>query len=889
MKIFKNLLQILMGFMCFCTSQNVFAADNTEELAIRNREAVEFLQSIGAIEGDWGDWALTSTVKRSDAAQYFSVLLKESRGLLLPSSAPAKDVKINKDFAAAVYNVMLYDIIPAQDGKFNPNGYFTYGDMKYALCSMLGYNEFAEYTNGNEAQINNLVASAGFFKQVQYRENSPMTKADFAIVLKDALMSKMIYKEPDGEQTYEFDTTSDVSMLEEYLSVEVYKGIIKANKYTSTASTDGLGTDEVILGDMRCAVGNTNAADYIGCNVKAYIKINEDDDINTILNIDYENCNILVLDAANIEYDDSDSSIERIVYTDARGRIKKAKISSDADFFYNNVVCVPDKSDFKINNGNITLISNGNDNNYDVVKITAYENYIVDYVDTKNNIVYDKIKDKGGNQRTIDLSDTNKTFFRMQRTNGRPVEVQDLKRDNVITVYASKDGRYIDAMVTSDVITGAIDKVDSSSNRTSLWVDDEEYKFFFIGNDWGSNNDLRPQVGLSGTFYLDAQGFIAYAEYSTLEFKYGFIIGMGMEPADSSVVMRLVDEDGQQRTLTIPEKGIKINNYNNSVQERTSAEQIYNMLSDNHQLIQFIANSDDKVVKMNIAGALGDGELYNTDEFVLAEDLGNSNCTFNYSVYAFCASGSKPKATMISSTKCFVIKNVEDARLAKRGDVTVCDASALNKQVAVHGVKYYDVDKSFSAGAMVCVLNTDVSGETGFVGNICLFDNIKTCADLETGDIYSEISVYKGGKQVTYRVAENYELPEVEQGDILAIYLDYDKNVHKVHNVNKEIGAGSSLVLHGGDVYGSRVYFGREYMVGASKERLAMFKKDISDAKVLRLMTPTIYEVKRGGRKAEINPKASFSMVAETLEPREDSLIYYYSNEGYVYDIVIYR
>ena len=882
------ILSVIVILLSFCFSQNIFAAETTEKLAQRNSEAVEFLQSVGAIEGDWSAMELTATVKRSDAAQYLAVLLKD--GMLLEANTdPAEDVKLNKDYAKAVYNMILQGIIPTENGKFKPSDYFTFSDMRYALCKMLGYTEYIETLGLDENQINILVSDAGIFQGVAYKENSPMTKAEFAVILKEALMAKMLDKEITGDDVY---FKSDVPMLERYLSVEVHRGIIKANKYTSIADMEGLGVDEVLLDDMRCSVGTTNAADYIGCKVEAYVKADKDTDINTILRIDYRNCKVLVIDCEDINFNNSQFSVENISYIDDKGRDRQAKVSPTADFFYNNRVCVPDEADFQINNGTVTLISNENNNMYDVVKIKSYENYVVDYVDTKNAIVYDKILDASGNQRTLDLSADDKVLLSLCRVNGRDMNVSDLKRGNVISVYKSKDGGYVDAVVSTDVAEGMITYIDPSDVRTVIHIDDAEYKFFMLGQDWGVNSNLYPKFGVGGIFYLDANGFIAYAEYTSgVGLQYGFVTGTEMDVFGQEAFICIIDEDGLERVLSIPEKGIKINDYANNVSTKTSPEDVCAMFSNNHQLVQFQATSGGKIIKLNVAEPLASGEMYNTDEFTLAVDFGESECTYKYAANAFVksAGSSTVNAAIGNNTKVFVIDSVESSKLAGKNDVHVYTSSQINKQVTVKDVKYYDVDKTLTAKVLVYVLTDTVTQEQGMLQNICIFDSVRECWDSETGETYKELSVYRKGQEESYRIAENYSMPVCSKGDMLAVYQNFYKEISKVYNIKEEIGNGYEFVLHGSEVYTSRAYFGKAHLMGASNERMAIFRDDLSSTQSLYLNSPTIYEITQEGGRAEVNTKASLSMVPETLTPQEGSLIYFFANEGKVYDIVIYR
>ena len=131
--------------------------------------------------------------------------------------------------------------------------------------------------------------NAKLFDGVNYKANMPLTKTEFAIILKNALHAEMIYQNNYSPDVVSFNKNSGIAMMQEYLGVIKYEGIITATPYSSLSGSNGCQDDEVVLGNMRCKINSTNAADFIGCPVEAYVKVyDEIEKINDILIIDYK-------------------------------------------------------------------------------------------------------------------------------------------------------------------------------------------------------------------------------------------------------------------------------------------------------------------------------------------------------------------------------------------------------------------------------------------------------------------------------------------------------------------------------------------------------------------------------------------------------------------------
>lgn len=891
-------MPIIAAIIINCFAVVSFAADYSE----RNKkyeQTIGFLAQIGAIDNEWEGLEITKTVTRAEAAQLLADVVCTEFEMPTPTAAVCSDVTARASYANAAYTMVTYGIMPLSDGKFDPTGYFTYKDMRYALSVMLGYVNYAKATGLGEAALDKLVSKADFMNGVDYHADAPMTKAEFALMLYNGLHCDMIYQTEYSPNKLAFDKNTDVTMMEEYMSIVEYEGMVKANKYTSLSSVTGLGSDEIEMENMRFYTGKTNAADYVGAMADVYVKQGNGSKKDTVVYIDYsEKIKLLTLTAEEININSNSFSLTNIVYDDGR-KSRSATVSKNADYFYNGRMCALTKSDFDIQSGTVTLISNNGGSVYDVVKIDAYENYVVDYYDNSTGIVYSKLKNADGSQMSVCIDEDKApgAYISLNRANGRVLKPSALKENDILSVMASKDKGYVKAVLSSSVVDGEVTSVDENSARVSVWIDGVQYGLFNLGTDWGSNEFAYPFVGAQGTFYLDYNGYVAYAHYYPSEMMYGYMTGAYVESGVSGRArVQIVGEDGVIYELDIPEKGIRVNNYDGTAQ-KIKPDAVVAMLSQ-QQVVQFTANDDRKLVKLNVAQKIdedADAVLgsYDTNKFTLDYEFGaNSYATYNGTSKVFYKTAAGDvKGSPVSSTIMFILNSNGSERVGA-GDVSVASVSGLKDRMKFADIKYYDLDESLSAAVMSAVVPqmsnmNDLAAQT----NLFIYDKLIRYTDDE-GELQRKLNLYVNGSPKEYKLSDNCVIPNLNKGDIVAVYIDWYGDIAKITDITEELknSAGVSAWVNSTyNVYQSYAYFGKGYLCGVGTDRIA-FVADIASSTVnaLTLSNPNVYFVEKNSRDTYITT-GSLASVHASANPGEDSLIYYYANQGRVFDIVVYR
>ena len=922
MKIMKKIrlvsamLIILLVFGSFAPV--TIGASGTVSKAELTSQSEEFLRTVGATSKAYVSKDFLTTLKRSEMANIIANMIRVNHVMPTPSVEPAADVNLkNAQLAHDVFIVTAYDIMHNySNGKFNPDGFVTYGDVKYAFASLLGYINYAKATGLGDAELSKLIAKTDIFENVKYVDDDYITLADFLIMFRNAIDEEMIYQTHFSGDSVAFDKTTDVTMLEEYFNVVVYEGMVTANKHTSIFEPTGLDADQVLVEGYLINTGNTNISDYIGSVVEVYVKEDEDGKKGTALIVDYaSDAKTLVISAEDMMADNSSFSLTNITYADEKGKIKSAKVVSTANYFYNGRMCDLSEEDFNINNGSVTLVSNDGGSTYDVVKIETYENYIVEYIDGTDEeaILYAKSDkkeiDKNGKyvEKTLDLRENGEDGFRyidIRRSNGRVVKPSQIKPGNVVSAYVSKDGGYIKAVLSTTIVEGEVTGIDESGSRSVFTIGGKDYQAFYFGTDWSyaglTYADMYPLFGAEGEFYIDANGYVAYIENRSVTTKYGLLTGIIRASSMSAdVTLQIVDENGAVVEIDVPEKGVKINNYDGRA-SYTKPGELYELLNGKDQLVQYSLSNDGMLRKLNLAQNVEETpnnvfESYNESVFTL--DYTIASAEYNTTTSKF-GSASSTVASPGSGTKIFVVEQnaITDGDISSDG-VTVVSKSKLRHAMKLSDIKFYDMDDTYTPAVMLAIEPPMSTSDASADQKLYIFDEATRKLNAE-GEEEISVSLWDRGTLKKFTLAEDGVLEAAKKGDAVAVYRNFDNEITLITNVKATIDNGGlkgTVIYRGGgsDEFSCYGYVGKAYMMAASAEKMAYVYDtknvyDKSDIKTLWLTSPTVYEVTEGDRDTVIRT-TSLTSLPQTLDPDENSIVYYFANQGRVYDAVIYR
>lgn len=471
------------------------------------------------------------TITRADFARtvYKLVSYKSGNSAPIVTEPPFSDVGIYHFAAGEIEYLKNENIFQGLgDGTFRPEDHISIEQAVTVLFRVAGYGG---YLSNHLKDVTTLASEKKLFKNINASMNDELTYETAALLFGNFLFVNTVGW--DGKQSIENDT----DVLHDMLNVDYSDGILEASngmslydKYTGDKIMCIQGKDYQIADDQ-------NYERYIGYDVRCFF----DEDDNVIALLPDANNNVLVLDSKDIsEYKDNAYS-----YFDEKNKKKKAKVIQENDLMINGNYS-SDVTGMVPEYGTVTLIDNDNNGSYDVVKVESYITGLVNAVDKTEGSFSLRNTDKNGVPYSFDIDDWDKCVICDKE--GYEAGFASINKGTIVNVAVAGSER-IKIYFSNDKINEKIGNVDWNERKINLG--DKTYNI--IKNaDLGSWNG-KPGVTL--TVYLDVFGNVAaFDEPKSEGWRYAYLIRCWNDEATEKIILKIVDEDGQIKTVNCSEK-----------------------------------------------------------------------------------------------------------------------------------------------------------------------------------------------------------------------------------------------------------------------------------------------------------------------------------------------
>lgn len=508
-------------------------ADNGFEKAIKTLTALGFLKDTFQPE---------SNITRAELADIIARMLGVDIDSGSVSSEPLfKDVPTEYWAYASINAVSKMKIINGLDGgQFQPEDPVTYEQAIKIIVCALGYSLQAEHKGGYPTGYLLVASDKKITKDAEGKVGQPVTGNIIAKIIYNALEVDIMDQTGFGSET-EYSSYEDKTILDK---TNVFKktGVMTATADTTLLGNSSLKEDEVEIEGEAYKIGKTSPKDYLGYQVVLYAKKEIHGDKDTLIYIEPEDNknHIITVKADNIDAvtmeGGMDKSFKYWIDKDKDDKSEEVTISKKADMVYNGKAFPTyTLADLKPDEGQVVLLDNNDDNEYDTIFVTSYAVYIADSIELNSYIITDK-----GNKSALLLEPNNSSYTVNITKKGSPLELSEIREWNVLSVAESKpqSGKTIRNVIVSDeLIQGKIAEVDDDE----VVIDETKYKVVK-----GINKEAL-SVNTEGIFYLDFEGKIAAYDTNLLEGKkYGYIVDAANAPGvDSRAEFKLlIQEDG---------------------------------------------------------------------------------------------------------------------------------------------------------------------------------------------------------------------------------------------------------------------------------------------------------------------------------------------------------
>ena len=538
----RNIKKVLSVILCvsLLLSMQVFALEFKDVTSDnKNSEAIDVLSSLGIIKGyEDGVFMPEKTITRAEMTTLLMRLLNLSISGTSVLDSGYTDVANNHWAVYDIKTASTMKIINGYGGGlFGPEDSVTYEQAVKMVVCMLGYESEAlnkgGWPDGYIAQALDL----GILKGAQMTQTEPAPRGIIAQILYNSLeVDLMAERKSANDDTKSYYINYGHNLMTDYMRLEKVEGMVTANSKTRLDNVESeLADDQIEItykGESnQYSVGNfEEAIDMIGLTIVAYVKY-DDYNINKVIQHMMAKSKLEMVEIAAEDIVDFDSSKLRIV-NEKTGKTVDYKISNSAVYMYNGKAIDEEylfEEDLAIPEiGSVTLVDSGS--GYDYIEIESYKNYVVKSVDSSEYLIY--LDNTVGNisETSIYAPVDKKLDYSVSiKKNGNDIALSSIKKGNIIsvkeTVSEAQIGiQNIEILVSDTKATGKITEEDSEYVK----VEGKEYGISPSLD--GTTLASKIVYGASGTFYIDAFGDIAYAEFSTGgAYKYGYVINAGMK------------------------------------------------------------------------------------------------------------------------------------------------------------------------------------------------------------------------------------------------------------------------------------------------------------------------------------------------------------------------
>ena len=425
-------------------------------------------------------------------------------------------------------------------GNFNPESYITPEQASKILVLALGFGSFAEDEGGYPSGYTSYAGKLGLYKGVDSAPGSAMKRRD---------VFKMVYNSLDADRldpiSYGVSGSAEVSdsTLRDFFLNEKTENILKIKGTVTADYKTFLGNpipdmepQQVEIGGVIYDKGSTNAGDYLGMEVEAYVRRESPDSSDYIIKEikpvkDYESVSFPFNNLQSV------SSGEISYYDGGSMRTIKKNISS-AQFVYNGRL-LSDRNDINImsmTDGNIRLILSDS-NTVKFVFINEYQSFVVDRVavsaEDDINIFFANNKLLNGKGNIL-IGEENDVTYEIYDNDGQLADYDIINKDDLISVYVSGDGELVVIRVSTKRIEGTVTSLSSDENE--VYIDSSLYGF-------EEGVDFSGLVGKNISAYVNFENKISYAEQGSGMSSYAGIVEILYSPDDENYNLRLVIPD----------------------------------------------------------------------------------------------------------------------------------------------------------------------------------------------------------------------------------------------------------------------------------------------------------------------------------------------------------
>lgn len=647
------------------------------------------------------------------------------------------------------------------EGLFCPDRTVTAEETSAMLVRALGYSVFESDTI-SDSEIITLAAKlrCGYSGELTLRQTLKILyNALFThtLVISDFNPSNLTYSKGD-------------IFLREIMELDYYDGILSVAGGKSILDNEKH-NDEVVVDGYRFGGGSEITDDLLGFKVRVFYS-KDDADLKAVAVGSLDN-SVLTIDAK--AYESYSDNIIR--YFDKSGKLRDAKLISQKDVLYNTGV-VDSIENYIPKYGNIKLINNDSDDDYEVVMISEYESAVIFGVSTTDQIIQFR------NRNALKVSDFEKIEF--VDNNGKELSLSDLTQDSVACIYIFGDD-YIRLEISTERFSGKLDSYEAATgNWQELRISGSEY-VAYTGY-YSKATEFKP--GQNVTLLLDVYGRVAgiLAE-DTSEWKVGYILS---EPRliDDDIYeclsFKIINQNGKAERINTTES-VRLDGdiEKNMSVLKSKINSVYKNFDDtgadgqenvSPRVMRYYLNDDGRITMIDtpleITMTEHAGVTVSENDKLLMRVKGRLHrpeSGFKFKIDSPGRVSLFGEVVPTSNNIAFVVPEESNTTPDENEDYSVTTIQSLKEE---KGGNYYITAYNYSPESLTTdILVIRKSADSNGDSNMILVDRVKEVYDENEDETVKQISGYVNAKQVEYTIDEKNSIVNadtIKKGDLIS-------------------------------------------------------------------------------------------------------------------------
>lgn len=819
----KKILAFLIALLVVMPSLGIAYAEERLETDLRYESAHSFIASLGIVEGTRN---AAETVTR---AEFTDMIV---RALALPEGAwetVFSDVDKSTPYAQSISAATALGIVSGTgNSMFRPNDSMELMAALKMAVSALGYDRFAAAEGGYPAGYIFMARKLNLLKDLSEDYESPLSYNKAILLIYRMLNADMCRVALIDDNRISEVRDTGVSLLNEKYNLKKISGVLKTAGHVTMIPGEECNTAKITIGGKDFTTELTDAEQYLGYRVTGWF--DEHEEIKHIY-VEPKNESVTVKGKDVKSFKNQTLT----VYEEETNREESYTMSRAFTFVKNGRSMVPLENDFKFDAGELTLIDNDFDGNYDVVCAESAMYMVVASVNQSEGIIYDN--KNGGN--SVIMKRENGYWYSLYGSEKEELRLNNLSAGSVLMVYASDGGKYVKAMVSNTHVKGTLEE----KQGDEIVVGGVSYK---LNGYFSEQNKL--EVGAECDFLMAADGTIcAFSSEPSSILKYGYLINYEKKGSGLSDTVRiqLVNEGGKKLTLDFAEN-VMLNGERLKNDDKKFDSQLADGNLPKYQLLRYGTDEDGKLSKIDTASDVADLLI---EEKYSGINYGNDSLTrFLSGTKSYWHSGSQvfsPHAVKGGQTILFRVPTQILSGTAERLDEDLFEVIGSDslESYGRYTIDAYDMDQYMQPRVVVIYDTVGDISSLSVKENQSLVERVTKGVNEAGEDIYN-ITLWRRGNFFKYKIdAEMYDkliktnmVPS--SGDIIRMTVDGDGYIKSLvidakYDENQKVAIITSNAPKTGQVddscYRGRVFVHSDSTLSLIVDQAAGFNAGYSD------------------------------------------------------------